>query len=81
MYIVYLEPNKDLYVSHFPFLMSGILGWRSGLRLQTLKRLSYANFEFSYDGLGSHEIPILRERLLFSNNHEFLDEVTRSKII
>ena len=68
-----MEPNRDFYISHFPFLMFGILGVGSFAALKAPTRMRTLNFlTMAYDRM--HEkLPFLGK---FTSSY---DKATRIK--
>ena len=75
---VYLEPNRDLYISHFPFLMSGILGVGSFAALKAPTRMRTLNFlTMAYDRM---QVKRRKEKLPFLGKFtSSYDKATRIK--
>ena len=76
--LVYLEPNRDLYISHFPFLMSGILGVGSFAALKAPTRMRTLNFlTMAYDRM---QVTRRKEKLPFLGKFtSSYDQATRIK--
>ena len=79
MYIVneFICNQIKIFVSHSPSFNVWTFGGGGRLRL---KRLSYLNFEFSYNGLRSHENHKTEIKItVFRKIHEFLASISQSR--